>query len=764
MRTSLLLALSLTLFGCGKGSDADGDGFYEDQDCDDGDAAAYPGAPELCDDRDNDCDGEVDELPDDGPIWYADADGDGYGSADYALPACTPPAGYIDNSDDCNDLNALSYPGGEEWCDGDDNDCDGTVDESGVDATIWYPDDDGDGYGRQGSVPVQTCDAPEGYADNDDDCDDADGEVNPETYWFADSDGDGYGNPEIYVRSCAQPVPYVDNQDDCFDGDNTVYPGAPEVCDGQDNDCDGAADDADDDVTDVTTWYPDLDADGFGDDASGVVQCNAPTGYIDEGGDCDDTASDINPRALDECDGVDNDCNGVTDNGCPLTIDTAPLDLVGTTSSDYFGYNLEGDGDYDGDGNADLAVGAYGNDTAASGAGAVGLFYGPLGTGSLSDTDAGTVLVGLASSDYFGYALGGPVDANQDGQDDLIIGAYGEDTSGSSAGAAYVFYGPITTSSLLLASDADVIIYGASDSDYVGQYVVDDAGDISGDGGVDLVVGAHGDDAGGSGAGALLFFYGPTSGTYTTDNADAEIIGAATNDYVGYPAAVGYDLDGDGVSDVAYGASGTSSGSGSDEAYLILGPIAGSVDAEDADILFQSPSFANATGCHVEAGDLNGDGNVDLLFGSKYDDDGGASAGAVLMVYGPFSTNVDLASDTDFKVREATSNEFFGANYNMVETGDMDDDGTDDLWVGSYSNSEAATSAGMAALFYGPLSGTIALNQGDRVAFGDSSSDYLGNDGDIADLDGDGLNDLIVGARGWSASKGHVGVWFGSGF
>ena len=175
--------------------DSDGDGYTVGQgDCDDSDAAIYPGAPEICDGIDNDCDGEVDEgvtTP-----YYEDADGDGYGLSTVGpVMTCSPPAGYVSNNLDCDDSDAAIYPGAPEICDGIDNDCDGEVDE-GV-TTPYYEDADGDGYGLSTVGPVMTCSPPAGY---------------------------------------------VSNNLDCDDSDAAIYPGATEIEDGIDNDCDGDID------------------------------------------------------------------------------------------------------------------------------------------------------------------------------------------------------------------------------------------------------------------------------------------------------------------------------------------------------------------------------------------------------------------------------------------------------------------------------------------------------------------------------------------
>ncbi len=172
-----------------EGLDQDGDGSPAIDDCNDIDPNIHPGANELCNAIDDNCDGQVDE----GVFFtfYRDADGDGYGNPDSQLAACEPPTGYINNDEDCNDLSANAFPGGTEVCDGIDNNCDGNTDD--IDG--WWPDLDNDGYAGTGA-PRSAC------------------EPRP----------DGYSNV----------------LGDCNDGDPMVNPGMGEVCqDGVDNDCDG---------------------------------------------------------------------------------------------------------------------------------------------------------------------------------------------------------------------------------------------------------------------------------------------------------------------------------------------------------------------------------------------------------------------------------------------------------------------------------------------------------------------------------------------
>lgn len=169
--------------------DADGDGASCD-DCDDADPARFPGAAEVCDGKDNDCDGTVDE----GAVtsWFVDADGDGYGNSGLALERCQAPANFVARGGDCNDSDPTTYPGRSEVCDARDNDCNGAIDE-GVKAT-FYRDADGDGFGDPRNLAM-TCQIPAaGFVTVAGDCDDSRAEANPqamETCNNRDDDCDG---------------------------------------------------------------------------------------------------------------------------------------------------------------------------------------------------------------------------------------------------------------------------------------------------------------------------------------------------------------------------------------------------------------------------------------------------------------------------------------------------------------------------------------------------------------------------------------------
>lgn len=303
-------------------------------DCDDSPTGTliHPNATELCNDRDDDCNGITDENAQDAPTWYADKDKDGFGDASNATQNCTQPPGTVANKLDCNDTAQEINPDVAEICDTIDNNCDEIIDTDAVDLHIYYVDEDKDGYGHP-TKSVEACSKPNGYALENTDCADTDetrhpgvteicdgidnncngiidaDAVNPPT-WYQDTDKDGYGDPDISEATCFGPPDFVADNSDCDDTNIAVHPNATEVCNAIDDNCDNVIDT---DAVDRTLFYLDTDKDGYGDPEFFVLACTKPAQYVVDNTDCDVVNKDVHPGATEICDEIDNNCDDVID-------------------------------------------------------------------------------------------------------------------------------------------------------------------------------------------------------------------------------------------------------------------------------------------------------------------------------------------------------------------------------------------------------------------------------------------------------------------
>ena len=216
-------------------------------------------------------------------LFYADSDGDGFGDLANDSLSCSAPVGYVANSTDCNDTDALVNP-----------------------TTIWFQDLDNDQVGNS-SVSQVSCLQPAGYVLANGDCDDNNAAIVAPVIYYTDADNDGFGDDATATPFCQAPVNMIAIGGDCNDANNAIYPGAPEICDGFDNNCNGQEDEG---LT-FLNYYFDGDDDGYG-IGNPTVSCTPLTGYATLTGDCDDSNNTVYPGATDtEGNNLDENCDGV---------------------------------------------------------------------------------------------------------------------------------------------------------------------------------------------------------------------------------------------------------------------------------------------------------------------------------------------------------------------------------------------------------------------------------------------------------------------
>ena len=658
-------------------------------------ALAIAGCPTTGDDdvADDDASADDDDLT-------TDADGDGFVQGL-----------------DCDDGDASIYPGAPESCDGVDSDCDGVADNGLTD------DVDGDGHSTPGSC--------EGSKD---DCDDDDPAVHPgaeEICDGKDSDCDGGtppieedhdGDGDIACADCNDGADWLNYADldgdgvptcegDCDDGDPLTYPGAEELCDGLDNGCTGAVPD------------DEIDADG-----DAFAEC---------AGDCDDGSADTYPGASEVCDGLDNDCDWVifpheldTDgDGWPVcagdcndALDTvypgAAADCDGIADNDCDGVDDPDELDTDGDGASPCDGDCDDGDPALDPWDADGDGW------STCDGDCDDAASGLSP---------GLAEVCNDGLDNDCDGG---------PGACGIF-------GELALADADAVIRGTSWSYLTGERGLAPGVDANGDGLADILAGAHGDNEAGTSAGAAYLWLAPFSGELDNTDAAAKLTAEAAGDGAGYAVTAGGDADGDGQPDLVIAAPWHDAGAYDRGAiYIVTSLPSGTDSLALAEVKLVGAVNEDRAGVDVEfAGDVDGDGQDDLIVGVLNHDPGNAPyAGAAALLYGPLAGEISLA-DADALMIGSSSDAHAGRV--VAPAGDVNGDGLADLLVGA-----PFVGAGRAYLLYGPVHGEIDLATADQMWTGISwpeASEVGEPQGLFAagDVNADGADDFVVAEWRW---------------
>ena len=460
----------------------------------------------------------------------------------------------------------------------------------------------------------------------------------------------------------------------------------------------------------------------------------------------------------------------------PLAADSAPLtgenDLsaanttIAGVENDSLGKSVVPAGDVNGDGHADLLIGAPFNDSAGPGTGAVYLFYGPVTASSVSAADADLVLYGESSGDWAGWSVAAG-DLNDDGYSDVVVGAPLNDRNDRGSGAIYVLYGDEDRSGAVKLSDADDILVGETPRDNAGHSVA--VGDVTGDSAQELVVGAPRSNASESRAGAVYVLdqdslSGPTDSTaQSLSVADVRFTGESTGDLAGSSVAPAGDFDGDGTPDLVIGAR----DAGPDEAgaaYVVTRTNAtGSRTLGDATLRLDGVAAGDHAGWAVAgAGDTNDDGNDDVIIGAPTNDEAGNNAGAAYVIHGSASRSGTMSlGDADQALLGAAAGDRAGWSVAAAGSGDVTCDGFDDVLVGAPRNDAGGTDAGAAYLVAGESSPDSSRS------LSTANGTFVGTtDGSLAgwavaggtDVNGDGPEDVFVGAPRNGDAAHHAGA------
>jgi FG-GAP repeat/FlgD Ig-like domain/FG-GAP-like repeat len=421
---------------------------------------------------------------------------------------------------------------------------------------------------------------------------------------------------------------------------------------------------------------------------------------------------------------------------------TAAWSFESGQSNSEFGVSVATAGDVNGDGFADVIVGAPSYDNGETNEGRATIYRG-------SATGFTGAIYWNADSDNGGAFFGGSVatagDVNGDGFSDVIVGAWGFDNGATNEGQAFVYHGSADGP----ASFRDWFAESNQSGSEFG-YSVATAGDVNGDGFSDVIIGApYFDNGFNDDRGRAFVYYGSAGGLEATASWIAE---SSVARRFGNSVGTAGDVNGDGYADVIVGAPDFSGSPG--RAFVYLGSVSG---------LAASPAWAveseqvnSEFGVSVgSAGDVNGDGFSDVIVGARVFGNGQDFEGAAFVYLGSAS---GLSTTTAWTAESNQANAFFG---NSVGTaGDVNGDGFSDVIVGSSSYDNGQDGEGRAFVYHGSAAG-LATSIGWAAESNQVGAGFGASVATAGDVNGDGFSDVIVGAPSFD-SMGRAFVYLGS--